>query len=237
MKFSEKLWEEFAKEREPLEVKQSGLRKLMEKSGTKTQSDYKKLYPSFQALLAEDEEVRVRLQQGLAWGEFMLSLLTNTEEHKEDPVASFFTRSSTHRVLFYTLFVTALERILHCPQGQNPDSIGQAIPEVWSVMHKAEFSGESKIREICREALKLKLIHKTHWRTDKRLKLYWISSKAVASYLTTILEDFSRANEGLPAARVALVSAIEANPNFEADVRARLEAAIEADNKTGEIHQ
>jgi len=230
MELNVQMWEEFAQARKHRPKPQSGLRLVMEKNGTKKISDYKNNHPNFQRLLAEDEEVRVRLKQGLAWGEFMLSVLTNTEQHKEDPVASFFTRSSTHRVLFYTLFVTALDRILHCPQGQNPDSIGQAIPEVWSVMHKAEFQSESKIRAICRDAEKLGLIHKTYWRTDKRLKLYWISVKAVDAYLTTILEDFSQANEGLPAARVALVTAKQKNPDFEADVRAKLRAAIEADN-------
>ena len=35
-------------------------------------ADYLKSYPSFNRLVAEDEEIRVRLKQGLAWSKFML---------------------------------------------------------------------------------------------------------------------------------------------------------------------
>ena len=35
-------------------------------------ADYLKFYPSFNKLVAEDEEIRVRLKQGLAWSKFML---------------------------------------------------------------------------------------------------------------------------------------------------------------------
>ena len=228
MYIDDKLWGALNKKRDDKPLPNDKLRKMMEKVGTKRQSDYAKNHPNFYKLLAEDEEIRVRLKQGLAWGEFMLDVLV--QKNKFDDVRSFFVRSSTHRTLFYTLFVTALQRILHCPEGQNPDSIGQAIPEVLSVMHKAEFASDSKVRQICREAKALGLIHQTHWRMDKRHKLYWLSCKAIEAYLTDVLEEFAQATTGLPGARVSLITAMQKNPNFETDIRTKLCAAIDADN-------
>ena len=62
-------------------------------------ADYLKSYPSFNKLVAEDEEIRVRLKQGLAWSKFMLHVFG--QQKLRDPAHTFFTRTSTHRTLFF----------------------------------------------------------------------------------------------------------------------------------------
>ena len=212
------------------------LKGFQETKGTpyKSSSDFKLDYPNFEKLVRTDDEVRVRLKQGMAWSKFMLSVLTNRVD--KDPVRHFFMRSSTHRVLFYTLFASFLDQTLNASTRKNStrpsDSIGVSVARVEEMMGLAEGESPSTIKRIIAEAVKFRIIRKSAWRFDKRKVLLWLVPESMENYLTTVLEAFmGNASMGLPKARRDLLAAMENNPNFIEDVREKIREAILADQE------
>jgi hypothetical protein len=212
------------------------LKDFQDTEGTsfKEASDFRRDYPNFETLVRTDDEVRVRLSQGLAWSKFMLSVLTNRVD--KDPVRHFFMRSATHRVLFYVLFVSFLDQTLHASTRKNSkrpsDSIGASVARVEEMMALAEGESPSTIKRIIAEAVKFRIIRKSAWRFDKRKVALWLVPESMENYLTTVLEGFmGGASAGLPKARRDLLAAMENNPNFIEDVREKIKEAILADQE------
>ena len=192
-------------------------------------ADYLKSYPSFNRLVAEDEEIRVRLKQGLAWSKFMLHVFG--QQRFRDPAHTFFTRTSTHRTLFFLLIREAFDQFLYAEsRGRKMGQIGVAVEEVESAMVRSECKNIRSIKRIIAEALALNLIRSKVWPEDKRRKMLWLAPEAMETFLTDILSDFGKlADNGLPAARRDLLAAMEANPSFESDIRERLRDALKSD--------
>ena len=182
-------------------------------------SDYLKSYPSFHRLIAEDEEIRVRLKQGLAWSKLMLYVFG--EQKHPDSSHAFFARTSTHRTLFFILLREAFDQFLYAEsRGKKQGQIGVSVEEVERAMVGSEGKNIRSIKRVIAEALALKLIRSKLWPEDKRRKMLWLAPEAMGSFLTDVLNDFGQSvDRGLPAARRDLLAALEANPNYEADIR------------------
>ena len=164
-------------------------------------ADYLKSYPSFNRLVAEDEEIRVRLKQGLAWSKFMLHVFG--QQKFRDPAHTFFTCTSTHRTLFFYLLIReAFDQFLYAEsRGRKMGQIGVAVEEVESAMVRSERKNIRSIKRIIAEALALNLIRSKVWPEDKRRKMLWLAPEAMETFLTDILSDFGKlADNGLPAA-------------------------------------
>ena len=192
-------------------------------------TDYLTSYPSFNKLVAEDEEIRVRLKQGLAWSKLMLHVFG--QQKFPDPAHTFFTRTSTHRTLFLVLLREALDQFLYAgSRGKKMGQIGVAVEEVESALVRSECKNIRSIKRIIAEALALNLIRVKVWPEDKRRKMLWLTPEAMEAFLTDVLGDFGKlADNGLPAARRDLLAAWEANPNFETDIRKKLKNALKSD--------
>ena len=199
-------------------------------------ADYLKSYPSFNKLVAEDEEIRVRLKQGLAWSKFMLHVFG--QQKFPDPAHTFFTRTSTHRTLFFLLLREAFDQFLYAEsRGKKMGQIGVAVEEVESAMVRSECKNICSVKRIIAEALALNLIRSKVWPEDKRRKMLWLTPEAMESFLTDILGDFGKlADNGLPAARRDFLAAFEANPNFETDIRKKLGDALKSDKNKMRIN-
>jgi hypothetical protein len=199
----------------------------------KNKSAYQKQHPAFYQLCQNDEEVKVRLRQALAWTKFMLGIYAKPDQIND--VRSFFSRSRTHSVLYYTLFRGFLDTQLYgAERRDHPGRIG--IPQ--SICETRMLETENKkiqtVKAIISEAVELGLVNIQRYPNDGRVNVLWLPPTSTDYYLTEILEAFDQnaASVGLPVSRRELCEAKEANPNFDQDVRSKIETAIKADKIT-----
>jgi hypothetical protein len=161
-------------------------------------------YPNSYKLGQEDEEVRVRMRQGLAWAKFMCEIIGQPFQNK---TGQFFAKSNTHRALFYHLFKASLDAQLN--------NLAQTC------------------RNIIKKAIDLGLVQVRNPDADRRSRVLWLTPDATHSYLTTVLKKFDELSaNGLPKARRDLLAAKEENPNFDEDVRDKIYGALKADKNT-----
>lgn len=207
-------------------IKNRALVKPSGKRQHKFVSDFTKIYPNFANLLLTDEETRVRLHQALAWSKFMINTLALSRAPTQ--TRQFFTQSETHRLLFHIL-LNFMAQNLCFPETDDPTTLGAHVDTVVEHMLMAEEYQERKCRSIIADGINAGRILKSTWRYDARQTVLWLNPEDVASYLVHTMALFARGSEGLPEARRRLLAAEKKNPNFEADVEAKLRNALEAD--------
>ena len=120
----------------------------------------------------------MRLRQGLAWSKLMLHVFG--EQQYQDLSHRFFTRTSTHRTLFFILLREALDQFLHAKsRGRNIGHIGVSVEEVESAMVRSEGKNIRSIKRIIAEAVAFHLIRSRAWPEDKRRKMLWLVPDAM----------------------------------------------------------
>jgi hypothetical protein len=188
-------------------------------------------YPNSYRLGQEDEEVRVRMRQGLAWAKFMCVVINQPFQNK---TGQFFAKSQTHRALFYNLFKASLDAQLNNEmRGKQPDRVGVPQSIIETKMENAEGKTAQTCKNIIKQAIDLELVKVRTPDNDRRTRVLWIPPSATHSYLTTVLEKFDELSaNGLPKARRDLLAAKEKNPNYDQDVRDKIYSAIKADKNT-----
>ena len=191
-------------------------------------SDFSKHYPTFSRLLLEDEEVRVRMHQALAWSKFAINLLALNKTPTK--TREFFTQSETHRLLFHLLLNFMLQNMCF-PEDDDPTMLGTDIETCVHYMLMAEEYQDRKCRSIVADGIAAGRIINSTWRYDQRRSVLWLNPADLTSYLTHTMTLFARGQEGLPQARRSLLAARKKNPNYEQDVEAKLINALEADKK------
>jgi hypothetical protein len=188
-------------------------------------------YPNSYKLGQEDEEVRVRMRQGLAWAKFMCEIIGQPFQNK---TGQFFAKSNTHRALFYHLFKASLDAQLNnLARGKQPDRVGVPQYIIQAYMEDAEGKSKQTCRNIIKKAIDLGLVQVRNPDADRRSRVLWLTPDATHSYLTTVLKKFDELSaNGLPKARRDLLAAKEENPNFDEDVRDKIYGALKADKNT-----
>lgn len=188
-------------------------------------------YPNSYKLGQQDEEVRVRMRQGLAWCKFMCEII---EQPFQNKTGQFFARSQTHRALFYNLFKASLDAQLNNEmRGKQPDRVGVPQAIIEAKMEKAEGKTSKTCKNIIKQAIELQLVKVRNLDADRRRRVLWLTPDATHSYLTTVLEKFDELSaNGLPKARRDLLAAKDNNPNFNEDVRDKIYSALKADKNT-----
>ena len=195
-------------------------------------SDFQLSHPAFYKLGQENQEVRVRMKQALAWAKFMMHVLNY--DASKSVARSFFRKNSTHKKLFYTLIRHALDVQLHgADRNKKSDRIGVPQSIVEFEMKKVTGKSSQTVRKIINEAVDLGLVKVREFPEDRRMKMLWLVPEAMENYLTVVCEDFDGlATNGLPAARRDLLAAKENNANYNQDVRDAIRAAILSDKIT-----
>ena len=188
-------------------------------------------YPNSYRLGQEDEEVRVRMRQGLAWCKFMCEVINQPFQNK---TGQFFAKSQTHRALFYNLFRASLDAQLNnLARGKQPDRVGVPQSIIETKMENAEGKKAQTCKNIIKQAIDLELVKVRNPDADRRRRVLWLTPDATHSYLTTVLKTFDQESANtLPKARRDLLAAKENNPNFDQDVRDKIYGALEADKNT-----
>ena len=188
-------------------------------------------YPNSYRLGQEDEEVRVRMRQGLAWCKFMCEVINQPFQNK---TGQFFAKSQTHRALFYNLFRASLDAQLNnLARGKQPDRVGVPQSIIETKMENAEGKTAQTCKNIIKQAIDLELVKVRNPDADRRRRVLWLTPDATHSYLTTVLKTFDQESANtLPKARRDLLAAKENNPNFDQDVRDKIYGALEADKNT-----
>jgi len=194
-------------------------------------SHFQLQYPNSYRLGQEDEEVRVRMRQGLAWAKFMCEIINQPFQNK---IAQFFAKSQTHRALFYHLFKASLDAQLNnLARGKQPDRVGVPQATIETKMEKAEGKTAQTCKNIIKQAIDLELVKVRNPDADRRRRVLWLTPDATHSYLTTVLETFDQLSaNGLPKARRDLLAAKEKNPNYDQDVRDKIYGAYKEDKNT-----
>ena len=207
-------------------IKNRALVKPKGKGQEKFVSDFSKHYPTFSRLMLEDEEVRVRMHQALAWSKFAINLLALSRA----PTATreFFTQSETHRLLFHVLLNFMLQNMCY-PESEDPTTFGAHVDTCVEHMLMCGEWQERKCRASISAGIEAGRIKKSTWRYDARQTVLWLNPADLTDYLTLTMTLVARGEEGLPQARRSLLAARKKNSNFEADVEAKLRNALEAD--------
>ena len=113
-------------------------------------------YPNSYRLGQEDEEVRVRMRQGLAWAKFMCVVINQPFQNK---TGQFFAKSQTHRALFYNLFKASLDAQLNNEmRGKQPDRVGVPQSIIETKMENAEGKTAQTCKNIIKQAIDLELV-------------------------------------------------------------------------------
>ncbi len=197
------------------------------KVSSRQKSDFSANYSNLADVMLNDAEVRVRLSQGLAWSKFMVKLLAL--EMAPTATRRFFTRTETHRALFHVLSYFSMEGITH-PTDKDDIFFGAFLSQVTEILENTGTSQRS-ISRIIKSGIDDNFILTSQWRYDIRQKVIWLNPEHLVSYLTTTMELFGNANEGLPEARRDLLAAKRDNPDYDVDVRNRLLGALREDQK------